>query len=207
MDIKFTTRGDIINTAVILAGGKSRRMGQDKLTLSIGGVTLLDSVVSKFSKVFENVYLSVSYEYMYPNVDAPRIVDVFRGVGPMAGLHSALSSLNVEGVFLVAADLPFASPVAATFLTELCGNKDASVIKNPNGTFEPLFAYYKRSLLCKCETALNSGDYKMTTLLPEGSTRFVSPNELGILWHENLITNINCPEDYESILDFRLATD
>jgi len=174
-------------------------MGQDKLALSIGETTLLESIVSKFSKVFENVYLSVADKSMYPDVDIPKVIDTFHGVGPMSGLHAALSSLNVDSVFLLAADLPFASPAVAVRLIALCGDKDACVIRNPDGTLEPLFGYYRKALLSRCEAALSRGDYKMTTLLPESSTRFVSPDELGDLWDDNLIVNINYPEDYERI--------
>ena len=188
-----------MNAVIILAGGKSRRMGRDKLALSLDGETLLESAVSRFSEVFENVYLSVADADKYPEIDVRRVTDIFPGAGPMSGLHSALTSLPYDGVFLVAADLPFADPHAARRIISLCGEAKACVVRLSDGRLEPLFGYYRRSLLPKCEDALRAGDYKMTVLLPDETTRFVSPDELGDLWDERLIMNVNYPEDYEKL--------
>jgi len=188
-----------MNSVVILAGGKSRRMGRDKLSLVLDGLTVLESAVERFRGGFDNVYLSVAEPTKYPEIDVRRIVDVFTGAGPMAGLHAALSSLDVDGVFLVAADLPFAMPDAAKRIIELCGDFDAAILRLPDGRLEPLFGYYKKTLLGDCIEALESGDYKMTVLLTEGATRFVEISELGELWDENMIMNLNFPEDYERL--------
>ncbi|MCL2227502.1 MAG: molybdenum cofactor guanylyltransferase [Oscillospiraceae bacterium] len=188
-----------MSTVVILAGGKSRRMGCDKLALPLNGGTLLESAVRRFGTAFEDVYISVADAAKYPEVDAQRVIDVFPGSGPLAGLHAALSSLPVDGVFLVAADLPFSSPEAALFIMGLCGDCEACVLRLPDGRLEPLFGFYRRSLLGRCEAALQAGDFKMTALLAEASTRFVEPGEIGELWDARMIMNLNYPEDYERI--------
>jgi len=189
----------MMSCVVVLAGGKSQRMGRDKLTLSLEGQTLLESAVNRFQKAFKSVYLSVADENKYPEINAPRIVDIFPGAGPMSGLHAALTGLDGDGIFLVAADLPFASPDAAKRIIELCGNSDASVLRLSDGLLEPLFGFYRKPLLGACEKALREGRYNMTGLLSEGSTRFVAPHELEGLWNERLITNINFPEDYAKL--------
>jgi len=195
-----------MSSVVILAGGKSRRMGRDKLTLSHDGMTLLEKTMRRFSDVFDSVYLSVANAEKYPEIKATRVVDIIPGAGPMSGLHAAFTSLNDEGVFLVAADLPFANPLAAKRLIEFCGDHDACIIRLPDGRLEPLFGYYRKSLLPKCEAALQSADYKMTVLLPEGTTRFVDPSELGALWADNIIMNVNYPEDFEKLLSHQSST-
>jgi len=189
----------ILDTVVILAGGKSRRMGRDKLQLSLDGRTLLESVVNRFSDVFENVYLSVADADKYPDITVRRIVDIIPGAGPMSGLHAAFKSLPDDGVFLVAADLPFASPMAAKRIIELCGTNDACIVRQSDGRFEPLFGYYRKTLLPSCENALSSGNYKMTVLFDSADVRYVDPEELGELWDEKLVMNINYPEDFEKI--------
>ena len=183
--------------AVILAGGKSRRMGRDKLALSIDGRTVLESAVNRFAGEFEDVYISVADANKYPEVTLRRIVDILPGAGPLSGLHAALSSLSCDGVFLIAADLPFSCPRAARRIIELCGNKEASAVRLPDGKLEPLFGCYRKTLLPQCFNMIESGDYRMTELLLNADTRFVSPGELGELWDEKLILNINRPEDFD----------
>ena len=182
---------------VILAGGKSRRMGFDKLSLPLGGRTLLEAAVSRFGDEFEDVYISVADAGKYPDIEARRIVDILPGAGPLSGLHAALTELHCGGVFLVAADLPFSSPRAAKRIIELCAGKEAAVLELPNGMLEPLFGYYSASLLRLCVDAIESGEYKLAGILRVADTRFVRVEELGALWDEKMILNINRPEDFD----------
>jgi len=181
---------------VILAGGKSRRMGRDKLELSLGGVSLLESAVQRFSEVFPDVYISIADPGKYPGVTARRIVDIMPGAGPLSGLHAALSVLG-GGVFLAAADLPYASALAAKRIIELCGDKEAAVIRLPDGKLEPLFGYYSATLMPRCRDAIVSGENRMTEILFNADTLYITPDELGGLWDERTIFNINHPEDFE----------
>ena len=182
---------------VVLAGGKSRRMGRDKLGLAFGGKTLLESVVGKYAAEFGEVYLSVASADKYPEIDAQRIVDIVPGLGPLSGLHAALSGIRADLAFLVAAHLPFASARAAKRIIELCGESAACVVRLPDGKLEPLFGCYRKTLLPQCSAAISSGDHRLTEILNGADTRFVAPNELGDLWSDKLIWNINYPEDYE----------
>ena len=193
--------GENVVTAVVLAGGKSRRMERDKLELLHDGATLLESVVARFKHEF-SVVLSVADAAKYPHIKTQRIVDILPGAGPLSGLHAALKTLPDEGVFLVAADLPFACPAAAERITRLCGEKEACVIKLPDGRLEPLFGYYKKSLLARSEEAISSGNYRMSDFIALADTRFIDPvKELGDSWDERIVLNINYPEDYEKIVN------
>lgn len=186
-----------MTAAVLLAGGGSKRMGRDKLMLEIGGMTMLESAAQRFAGVFNELCISVADVGKYPGIAARTIVDIRPGAGPLSGLHAALSVLRCDGVFLVAADLPFASPPAALRIAELGAGRDACIIRLRDGKIEPLFGYYARSLLPLCEEALRSGDNRMSEILYKANTRFISPEELGGLWDEKLIYNINYPEDYK----------
>ena len=184
---------------VILAGGQSRRMGRDKLELTLNGRTLLESAVNRFSEVFDELYISVADAEKYRDIVAKRVVDIFRGAGPLSGLHAALESLPGDGVFLVAADLPFSCPLAAKHIIKLCEDNDACIIRLPDGRLEPLFGYYRKALLPMCEEAIKSGDYRMSELIFVSKTRFVDPAELGELWDDKMVMNINSPDDFANI--------
>ena len=185
---------------VILAGGKSRRMGRDKLMLTLDGQTLLETAVNRFSDMFDDVYISVADEEKYPDISGRRIVDILPGAGPLSGLHAALRFVPDDGVFLVAADLPYSCPSAALRMIGLCGEKEACVIRLPDYRLEPLFAYYKKSLLRRCEELIESGEFRMSELLNSADTRFIGPGELGELWDEKMLRNINRPEDYDLLI-------
>lgn len=192
-----------MSTAVILAGGKSSRMGRDKTQLIYRGQTLLAGAVERFSAAFDRVYLSIGDAEKYPDISAERVVDLYPGCGPMAGLHAALLKTPDEGVFLAAADLPFSSPAAALKMMELCGESASAVIVGESGKFEPAFGYYKKALLPVIEAALESGNYRMMQLFDALPCRRISPAELGELWREDMLDNLNYPEDYTRILELR----
>ena len=187
-------------TVVVLAGGMSKRMGRDKLELAHLGKTLLDSAVERFSEEFDEVFLSVADAGKYPGVKVRRVVDILTGAGPISGLHAALKTLPGDGVFLVAADLPYACPLAAKRVIELCGGKEVCILMLPDGKIEPLFGYYRKSLLPLCERLLTSGEFRMSELAAASDTRYVAPSDLGDLWDEKIIHNINYPEDYEKFI-------
>jgi molybdopterin-guanine dinucleotide biosynthesis protein A len=132
-------------------------------------------------------------------MDVERIEDVFHGCGPMAGLHAALLKTEAEGIFLLAADLPFANPEAARFITRQGRGHDACIIKTDDRC-EPLFGYYAKSMLPRAQEALAAGLYSMTVLFRDSDVRFIGTAELGDLWRENMLFNINSPEDYEKAI-------
>ena len=150
--------------------------------------------------MFDRVYLSVGEAGKYPELTVTHVIDRYPGCGPMAGLHAALLQTPDEGVFLAAADLPFSDPLAALRILSLCGENAAAMPVDESGRFEPTFGYYKKTLLPVVEAALAAGRYKMLSLFDEMPLRRVERAELGELWKENLLENINYPEDYRRLL-------
>ncbi len=185
-------------TAVILAGGKSTRMGRDKLALEFCGRSLLEGAVKRFERLFDRVIVSVGDLSKYGEIGAEKVCDIYPGRGPMSGLHAALVHTGGD-VFLAAADMPFAAPEAALRLIELCGRNDICAPVDARGRFEPLFAYYRISVLPHAEKALLEGNCSMAALLEALGARKATAQDLGPLWSERLLMNINRPEDYEKL--------
>ncbi len=185
-------------TAVILAGGKSRRMGRDKLLLPLSGERLLDRAVRRYGEVFPRVLVSVSGPERYPELGEARVYDRYPGAGPLAGLHAGLLASG-DDVFLTGADMPFSSPEKALRLISLCGDKEACVLTDADGRWEPLFGFYRQSLLDRAEGLLADGQRRMAALLDRASLREVSLSELGEGEDSRLLLNVNNPEDYEKL--------
>ena len=176
-------------TAVVLAGGGSRRMGRDKTALYFRGETLLQRACRRFGEVFDPVWVSVRTPK--EAVPAEQIADEFPGCGPMAGLHAALKRRPEGGVFLLAADLPLAEPELALRLIGLGQGHQACVPER-----EPLFGWYGPEALEPAEQLLRAGEYRMTELLRRLDTRFVPLAELGRPDAEHTLLNVNDPEAY-----------
>lgn len=189
-----------MSTVVILAGGESRRMKRDKMELRFKTESFLESAVKRFSPYFDTLFISVADLGKYPDIMEKRVVDEFKGCGPISGLHAGLKNAEDDGIFLVAADLPFADPLAAKRIIELTGSSDIGIMADGEARFEPLFAYYKKPVLPVVVRALEAGDYKIAALFDKVNLRLVTSSELGGLWNEKLLLNINYPEDYESLL-------
>ena len=180
-------------TAVVLAGGASRRMGRDKTTLPYQGESLLERACRRFSAFFDPVWISVKDPRKQGHWD--QVPDLYKGCGPLAGLHASLSRNPKGGLFLVAADMPLAEPALALHLTELGMGHQACVL-----TGEPLFGWYSLEVLPVAASLLQNGEYRMTHLLESLDTRYVSPEELPGFDVVQILQNINDPKAYEALL-------
>lgn len=185
-------------TVVILAGGKSTRMGRDKLELPLGGKTMLAAAAERYGALFDRVVLSLGggAERSIPGTETVR--DIYRDCGPLGGLHAALKTCG-EDVFLTAADMPYSDPRAALLLAELCGDADACVLTDAQGRPEPLFGFYRARVLSAAEAVLDGGRRSMRALLGAVNVKYAAPEQLGTLWSEKLTANINEPSDYEKL--------
>lgn len=101
-------------TALILAGGNSKRMGQDKANLSLKGQTLLQHVVATMQQNFPEVIVSVRQPR--PESDMPQVCDDPAHSGPLAGLAAGLERADTAWVFAVACDMPFVTPAVIELL-------------------------------------------------------------------------------------------
>ncbi|MDO8989584.1 MAG: molybdenum cofactor guanylyltransferase [Sideroxyarcus sp.] len=111
--------------AVVMAGGDSRRMGQDKANLQLGERTLLQSVAATLQPLFSEVFVSVRQPRS--GIALPQICDDPAHTGPLAGLAAALEHAATPWVFVVACDMPF---ITAAVIEHLAGLR----VKSPTST-------------------------------------------------------------------------
>lgn len=185
-------------TVVILAGGQSRRMGQDKMCLPVSGETMLLRLYRRYRAVFPRVRVSVADESRYPELGDARIFDRFPGLGPLAGLHAALAETG-DDVFLTAGDMPYSDPEKAAALVSLCKEHEACVLLDGEGRREPLFGFYRASLAERAEQRLKEGRRGMVDFLRSLRVREVTLAELGEGADSPLLRNVNEPGDYKKL--------
>jgi molybdopterin-guanine dinucleotide biosynthesis protein A len=131
-------------TAVILAGGDSTRMGQDKASLPLHGRTLLQHVTESVAQVFPQVIVSVRQPRA--GLDLPQVCDALPDGGPLAGLAAALESIETPWLFAVGCDMPFVSSAVIEALARQRAGHQA-VVPLVQGYPQPLAAFYARECI------------------------------------------------------------
>ena len=151
--------------AVILAGGRSRRMGTCKALLKIHGETMLTRLAGQL-ELFDERLLSANDPGLSGEVSFPAVADVFQGAGPLGGLHAALSAVKKEALFCVPCDLPnFTSEMPMLLMEYFSEKTDAFVCRDGSGRIHPLCGVYTKQALPVIEKQLVCGEYRMTDLL------------------------------------------
>jgi molybdopterin-guanine dinucleotide biosynthesis protein A len=162
-------------TAVILAGGESRRMGQDKAMLPLGDRTLLQHVTDAVAQVFPQVIVSVRQPRA--GLALPQVCDASPDGGPLAGLAAALESIETPWLFAVGCDMPFVSPgVIEALALQRLGHQ--AVVPVVHGHPQPLAAFYAREALPVMRATLDSGERSMRKVLEKINVRYVNETEL-----------------------------
>jgi len=132
-------------SAVLMAGGMSRRMGQDKATLRWGEGFLWEWQLQKLQTLKPaELFISTRSDQRFEAPGAMVLVDARNDLGPLAGLSAALNHLQTDWLLVLAVDLP---EMSADFLASLLQKAIATgkgVIPELNGWFEPLAAVYPK---------------------------------------------------------------
>lgn len=176
--------------AILFAGGKSSRMGEDKALLPFNTHTSLSAYqYDKLTTLFERVYLSTKEEKF--DFDAPLILDRFAVHSPLAALVSIFETLDAETVFVLSVDMPFIEKEQIEKLMQASGGpEDAVIAQSPDGK-EPLFGLYRRTIFPTAREQLEKNRHRLTTLLDSANTRYLLFDDA------EPFMNLNRPEDYE----------
>ncbi len=180
-------------TGVILAGGKSTRMGQDKALLELDGTPIFERVLTAFRQCFARTLIAGNRPDL-ARPELPYFADRYPG-SALGGLLTGLACAETPFIFVTACDLPFIRPGTIRAVIEQRNGWDAIVPNPPTGP-EPLFALYAKSCLPAIEAHLKRGNYRILDIYADLSVRFLAENELPIDWHASL-SNINTPEDLQ----------
>jgi molybdopterin-guanine dinucleotide biosynthesis protein A len=191
-------------SAIVLAGGFSKRFGQDKGLLELLGKPLILHLLDKVSTMVNEILVVVSsslQERAYAHFlksKARIVVDKYEAQSPLVGALTGFESTRSEYSLLLPCDTPFVSSQIASLLLELCVNKDAVVPRWPNGYLEPLqAAYYTKSALTAASKALEDKKMNMYSMITHlKKVRYVSTLVLKQI-DPKLMTffNVNTPKD------------
>ena len=191
---------------IVLAGGRSIRLGHDKLTEVFGGRTLVEIVVECVSSLVDEVVIVTAadrVEAEFKEMSSVRIVaDLVPGKGPLMGLYTGLKESHAKSNIVVAADMPFLCSVLLGYMLEVAGDYDA-VVPRRNDQLEPLHAVYYASCLPQIEEMLANDERSVHRLIPRLKARYIDEDEIATIDPEGRsFFNINTEDDLRRAHEF-----
>lgn len=187
-------------SAAVLAGGGSRRFGQDKATLKYGNTTLLERIYSELRAVTSNCWI-VGRKYEDLNLKSDLFInDIITNAGPIGGLYTALK-ISKEPILLTSCDMPFLIKEHIEFLIQQFDPTTAATISVSEKGIEPLFGIYQHQIIPIIEKLIDSDEFAIHRLFDHIQVKFVDFAEAGYI--SGLFFNINTLSDYKKALYLR----
>jgi len=198
--------GKLPASAVILGGGRGRRMGGNKLFLTYQGVPLLESALFRLSPYFQEILLSVGPEDREPlkrllsgiSLECPlKIVeDRSPGRGPLEGVARSLEALSTEWGFFIGCDMPWVREIVVRTLWEAREEKSQALVARIEGYLEPLHAFYARSCLASVQMALKEGENRLKSFYASVEVTVAEESLFASLpGYRRSFRGMNTPED------------
>lgn len=154
---------------------------------------MIEHVVSRVSAVVSDVYVSANTPEDYAFLGLPVITDRIKGIGPLGGIHAALTECASDYILIVACDLPFLSENLLRFICKDVGRKDIVAFESKTGV-EPLCAVYAKTCLPAIDEAVAAKQYAVIDLFSKVKTRIITHDDLDL--PASTFLNINTPQDF-----------
>lgn len=188
-------------SAILLAGGKSKRMGINKAFLKIGEKTFIDIIYQKMNELFSEIIIVTDSPQKLSHLKARITPDLIRKgeKNALRGIHAGLSVAANPACFVIGCDMPFLSLSLIKYMSQFALDYDV-VVPMLEGYYQPLFAFYNTKTLSLIEQSLLEERYKISALYPYFRLKEIS--EKTVRKHDPSLlsfTNINSPADFRSI--------
>ena len=185
-------------SAVILVGGKSSRMGENKAFLSFDGQTFLSKLSNELDG-FAEILLSVNHPEPYTTEGLQVVEDIYPNCGPISGIHAALRACQSTHLLALSCDMPLFQRELAEYMgTFLDDTHDAFVLVTRDKRVHPLCAIYEKSAAPILETQIKQGNYRMMDALAQMKVRYIPLDHS--VFPDDIVQNVNTPEDYTALI-------
>jgi molybdopterin-guanine dinucleotide biosynthesis protein A len=186
-------------SCVILAGGKSLRLGHDKVLQKVGNRSLLEQVISRIDSLSREIIIVTAEERIFSQyVDYPKlkvVSDIFPGKGSLGGIHTGLVTSDSFYNLIIACDMPFLNQPLLRYMIEVSEGFDF-VLPRINNLYEPLHAVYSKNCVGPAELMLKQGRKIIIELFDFVKVRYVEAEEVDRFDPQHLsFFNVNTKED------------
>jgi molybdopterin-guanine dinucleotide biosynthesis protein A len=187
-------------TGVLLAGGKSLRMGQDKRYLIVGEQTLLERGLGVLRSMFHEILVVIAQDSPPLKIDARVVGDLVSDCGSLGGIYTGLTQATTPYIFAVACDMPFLNQAVIAQFTDRRDTADI-VMARLAARLHPMHALYSKKCLPAMEQMIAARQLKIQGLLSHSSLRVQYITEADLLsidpsWRS--FHNVNTPADLEA---------
>lgn len=184
---------------IILAGGKSSRMGEDKALLEYEGKYFIKRIADELSFFDEKIIARGNNSRLAEITDSSWqvIPDIYPDHGPMGGLHAALKECTSDAMFVATCDMPLITGGLVRQLCEAFDQKDdALIVVTSDGKYHPLCGIYRKEIYTSMEEYLKKDNNRMMAVLKNFHTKYFQLNEES----SKQLANVNTREEYGQIL-------
>ncbi|MDT3740152.1 MAG: molybdenum cofactor guanylyltransferase [Candidatus Kapabacteria bacterium] len=198
-------------TAIILSGGKSTRMGENKSFLKIGDITVIEHIVELLKSIFSDIIIITNEPELYEFLNVRLFSDIYKNAGPLAGIHSGLINSASEKNFIISCDIPLMTAEMIKSIVDYPSDKLITIPK-ADGFVQELCGIYSKSLIPVIEKIISDvqsvesrnseqtkRQCKIHQLINSIPVTIIEKPEILSGYKENLFLNMNNPDDYELI--------
>jgi len=190
-------------TGIILAGGKSSRMGTNKALLTIENKTVIERIVEQLEQIVDEIIIVTNYFSDYEFLKLPMVEDLRKEMGPLAGIEAGLEASKTQWNLVVACDMPFISIELGKYLLS-CLQQYQAAVPEIDGQLHPLFAAYRKEVSAAVSNSLNENQLRIRQLLHTIHAKIVK-NDLiqshGLSTEDIYFFNMNHPNEYQTAVN------
>lgn len=195
-------------TSIILAGGKSSRIGTDKALLKINGESVIEKIHKLLSEIFSDIIIISNKPDDFHFLTMKVYKDIYPDFGPLSGIHSGLTHSKTENNFIISCDMPLITEEAIRFI--ISNNTDADItFSKTDSKYHTLFGLYKQTCLPMAEELLKTASseiknqtqktkVKLFDLINSVNTRLIDPTNEEF-YKDDIFFNMNSLEDYSYV--------
>ena len=195
-------------TGIILAGGKSSRMGVNKSFLKLGNETIIERTSNLMKTLFKDVIIVTNSPEEYAFLQIPLYTDVYRGKGPLGGIHSGLIYSKTETNFIISCDMPLVTKNLIKFIINFNTDKLITITK-ADGFIQQLCGIYSKKVLPEIIKILREDDKrdysnkeekcgcKVLQLVKSLNAEIIDIVSEYNEYKEGMFYNMNKPAEYE----------
>lgn len=184
-------------SAIVLSGGLSSRMGQDKCDLEFDGETLLNVQIDKLKSI--GITDIVASGYRGKNCSAKVVEDKIMK-GPLSGILIGLNNIVNDRAFVISVDVPLVRRMSIKKIIDYSFEKDLEMAMiRHNGNREPLMGVYKKGLINKIEEILAGENFSVMKLADNSKYEFLDIDD-----DDRYFLNVNNKEDYNTLLKIKI---